>query len=244
MRVRSFLARLLIAALLLVSALPASSSAGSPGAQSAYRKEKLHPALRQQVDAAGDDATFTVIIKGRDRARLDALQFRHDDVVAALKAAAARSQGPIVSHLRARGSQVLNQFWLTNAVVARVNKAVLQSLVSLEQVDLVYDNFRVQAPPVRRSAGAAAEGFTWGLEKIQASRVWSEIGATGEGIRVAVLDTGVDIAHPDIAGKMHSDNPGDPTYPGGWAEFDDAGNLVPGSVPYDSDAHGTHTSGT
>jgi subtilisin family serine protease len=248
LRVRSFFARLLIAVMLL-AALPAQAASpgtAATGEPTTYRKEKLHPILRQQVDAAANDATFTVVIKGRDEAQLSAVQFRTDDAVAAMKAAAARSQAPIVSHLRSRGAQVLNQLWLVNAVVARVNKATLSSLLNLQQVELVYDNFRVQAPPVRRAAVTPAGhgDLTWGLAKIQAERVWQEFGTSGEGIRVAVLDTGVDLNHPDIAGKMHSDNPGDPTYPGGWVEFDDAGNPVAGSAPHDSDAHGTHTSGT
>lgn len=248
MRVRSFFARLLIAAMLLaaIPAQAASPGTAATGEPTTYRKEKLHPTLRQQVDRAPDDATFTVVIKGRDQAELNAVRFRTDDAVAAMKTAAAHSQAPIVSHLRTRGAQVLNQLWLINAVVARVNKATLNALLNLEQVELVYENFRVNAPPIRRSATTpAAHGdLTWGLAKIQAERVWQEFGTNGEGIRVAVLDTGVDMAHPDIAGKMHSDNPGDPTYPGGWVEFDDAGNAVAGSTPHDSAEHGTHTSGT
>ena len=248
MRIRSFLSRLLITVLLLSCALPAyartSESTAAPQSRS-YRQDKLHPALRRQVDAAAAGATFTVVIRGKDKARLDPIQFRHDDVVAALKSAANRSQQAIVSHLRSRNAQVLNRFWLINAVVARVDRPTLQSLTGLDQVDLIYDNFRVQAPPVKRSAAANADdALTWGLEKIQANRVWDELGFNGQGVRVAVLDTGVDIAHPDLAGKMASDNPGDPTYPGGWIEFDDAGAPVSGSVPHDSDAHGTHTSGT
>jgi hypothetical protein len=43
---------------------------------------------------------------------------------------------------------------------------------------------------------------------------------------------------------MWTDNAVDPTFPGGWIEFDYSGNIVEGSIPYDTYGHGTHTSGT
>ncbi|WP_148676511.1 hypothetical protein [Thermosphaera aggregans] len=36
---------------------------------------------------------------------------------------------------------------------------------------------------------------SWGIFKIRANEAWS-LGYTGEGVRIAVLDTGVDITHP------------------------------------------------
>jgi len=84
---------------------------------------------------------------------------------------------------------------------------------------------------------------TYGLDQISAPQVW-DMGITGSGVRVAVLDTGVDRHHPALAGKMWTDDPDDLTYPGGWAEFDEDGNIVEGSRPHDSGEHGTHVSGT
>lgn len=51
-------------------------------------------------------------------------------------------------------------------------------------------------------------------------------------VRVAVLDTGVDPAHPELQGKIVQ-----------WAEFDDNGDLVT-STAHDSGQHGTHVCGT
>ncbi len=247
MRFRAFLSRLLVGALLMAAALPAALLQNPPIAaaqqQTQYRKDKLHPDLRKQVDESAPDAQLTVVIRGQHRPNIHAVKMRHDDAVAAIKEAAARSQGPILSYLQAHRAQVLQTFWLTNAVVARVDKPTLQGVANLSEVEAIHDNFRVQAPPVTRGAATASGEQTWGVEKIEAQRVWNELGVTGAGIRVAVLDTGVDISHPDLEGKMHSDNPGDPTYPGGWMEFDESGGLV-ASQPHDSDAHGTHVSGT
>ena len=250
MRFRTILSRLLTAALLCSMLFPVSLS--SPGATAAaasspeasVRKEKLHPNLRKQVDTAAPGTRFTIVIRGREIPNLDAVRFRGDDAVAALKAAAEQSQRPIVNYLKARNALVLSQLWLINAVVAEVDKPTLHGLLSLKEVSNVIDNFAISAPPVQQGSGtAASEGLTWGVEKVQAHRVWSELGFDGAGIRVAVLDTGIDLSHPDLAGKMHSDNPGDPLYPGGWAEFDESGGQM-ATPPHDSDAHGTHVSGT
>lgn len=83
---------------------------------------------------------------------------------------------------------------------------------------------------------------TWGVSRVRAPEVWTEFGTRGAGVSVAVLDTGVDASHPDIG--LYTADSTDPTFPGGWAEFDTFGRQVPGSVPHDIDGHGTHVSGT
>jgi subtilisin family serine protease len=55
----------------------------------------------------------------------------------------------------------------------------------------------------------------------------------GKGVKVGVLDTGVDAEHPDLKGKVVN-----------WAEFDGDGKRVTGSTPHDTDRHGTHVCGT
>ncbi len=65
--------------------------------------------------------------------------------------------------------------------------------------------------------------YTWGL---QATEVVSSP-RTGRGIRVAVLDTGLDLAHPDLAGRAVT-----------------ATSFVPGQSAQDGHGHGTHCVGT
>lgn len=64
---------------------------------------------------------------------------------------------------------------------------------------------------------------TWGL---QATRV-TESTCSGKGVKVAVLDTGVDVAHPDLTGRF-----------GGTSSF------IPGEPVNDGHGHGTHCIGT
>ncbi|EID56257.1 subtilisin-like serine protease [Saccharomonospora xinjiangensis XJ-54] len=64
------------------------------------------------------------------------------------------------------------------------------------------------------------------VPQIGAPEVWQD-GHTGEGVRVAVLDTGVDTAHPDLAGAVVETE-----------DFTGSGSVA------DGHGHGTHVAGT
>ena len=170
--------------------------------------------------------------------------------VADLKQVAHRSQVAVLRQVHDRtDATVLNSFWLQNMVLVEFSggQQALDALASVQGVDRVIANFAMtlvaENATQQATTGATVEDRTWGLDRIEATRVQDELGIDGTGVRVATLDTGVDIAHPDLAGKMATTDPADPAYPGGWLEFDGNGNPVQ-SVPHDSAEHGTHVSGT
>ncbi|MEJ2720580.1 MAG: S8 family serine peptidase, partial [bacterium] len=135
-------------------------------------------------------------------------------------------------------------------VLVKATPDVIRDIASRPDVLIVFENYTLTAPPrPEKFSGPemspAQQSQLWdNVGYIGAKQVWTSYGLTGAGVRVGGLDTGVDISHPDITGKMINNSPGDPTYPGGWAEFDGDGNPIPGSVPHDSAEHGTHTTGT
>ncbi|MER7083504.1 S8 family serine peptidase, partial [Saccharopolyspora kobensis] len=73
------------------------------------------------------------------------------------------------------------------------------------------------------SASAEDGEFTWGLQETRADRSQ----ATGKDVRVAVLDTGLDLKHPDFAGRDIV-----------------TGSFVEGQDVQDGHGHGTHVIGT
>jgi subtilisin family serine protease len=69
----------------------------------------------------------------------------------------------------------------------------------------------------------------WGLSQIKAPGAWAR-GARGAGVTIAVLDTGLDLAHPDLQGK-----------PLAGTDYVKEGDACPG--PQDENGHGTHVAG-
>lgn len=81
----------------------------------------------------------------------------------------------------------------------------------------------------------------WGLDQVKAEQAWTK--TTGAGATVAVIDSGVDLTHPDlranlVGGITTIDCPNGQTTCGNgdWKGMDGVGQ--------DPDAHGTHVAGT
>lgn len=68
--------------------------------------------------------------------------------------------------------------------------------------------------------------LSWGITRVKADKVWKY--NTGEGVKVAVIDTGIDMDHPELAENII----------GGY-------NAIDSSLsPNDDQGHGTHVAGT
>ncbi len=73
----------------------------------------------------------------------------------------------------------------------------------------------------------------WGLNKTNLPAAWNSTTGTGDAV-VAVVDTGIDYEHEDLAGNMWSDEEGNHGYNALEDNYD----------PMDDHGHGTHASGT
>ncbi len=75
-----------------------------------------------------------------------------------------------------------------------------------------------------------AEVLPWGIDRIDAERVWGAASTTttGSGINVAIIDTGIDLAHPDLQANIK----------GGYNA------ISPSKSADDDNGHGTHVAGT
>ena len=111
--------------------------------------------------------------------------------------------------------------------------AVVAQLVRHPSVRLAQRNQRFevdQAPDAQgpqADAGSRSDpyaGFQYGAERVRAAEAhgWS----TGDGVRIAVIDTGVDRGHPDFGGRVFA-----------------SGTFIDDDAHFDSDAHGTSVVG-
>ncbi len=71
----------------------------------------------------------------------------------------------------------------------------------------------------------AADVIDWGVSRIGADKIWDT--ATGIGVTVAVIDTGIEMTHPDLQGKVTK----------GYDFVNDK------ESPEDDNGHGTHVAG-
>ncbi|QEH37269.1 Intracellular serine protease [Aquisphaera giovannonii] len=137
---------------------------------------------------------------------------------------------PVPVHFLSSGSAVLE---VTRDELAALPRQVPQALD-------IYVNRTVKVPPVAKSPDLPPvvrdnKSATWGLARTGALAAWGAFAARGQGVKVAVLDTGVDPSHPDLSGRV-----------AGFAEFDPKGRLVAEGLAraHDSGEHGTHCGAT
>jgi subtilisin family serine protease len=130
-----------------------------------------------------------------------------------------------------------NVFWSSGSVRLHLRRDDLTSIVDDANISDIALNRRLPRPPTiipARQPDPLDENHlsAWGLEASGALATWGATGRRGEGVQIGLLDTGIDSEHPDLRGKIAN-----------WAEFDEFGHPVSGSIPHDTDQHGTHCAG-
>src|SRR4051794_23754163 len=111
-------------------------------------------------------------------------------------------------------------------VAAFAAPAASNAAVPCAPVPTVYDT---GGSPTSSAPNDPLLAKQWGLGQIKAAGAWSR-GALGGGATIAIVDTGVDLNHPDLKDKL---------LPG--ADFVSSEPCTPGAQ--DTNGHGTHVAG-
>jgi subtilisin family serine protease len=136
---------------------------------------------------------------------------------------------------------------LWNGLSVSIDPSQFGKLSRVAGVKAVYPIFTMQVP---ETSVVSDPELATALAMTGADIAQNELGYTGEGIKVAVMDTGVDYDHPDLGGGFG------PGYrvTAGWDFVGDAYNADPTSAAYnpvptpdnnpdDCNGHGTHVAG-
>ncbi len=149
---------------------------------------------------------------------------------------------PNTAALMALGARVLHTYDLVPAVAAEVPSARLGALKALRGVVYVEPDYPIYATGLVAAPQAPIDSaplsvlsvqvLPWGITRIGAPQAWlgtpEQPGNLGTDVAVAILDTGIDYTHPDLAGN----------YVSGYDFVNDDWD------PLDDNGHGTHVAGT
>lgn len=167
---------------------------------------------------------------------------RREFVVNALKQQAHQSQYELMillNTLEANGMvEEIKPLWIVNSVSCYATKNVIHEIETRSDVLMVYPCEKLtllddsQGIPVNRSEGRE---IAENLLQVNAEQVW-ELGYSGEGVLVGLIDTGVRLTHADLQGRFWD---GGEEYPNHGYDFASHDND-----PTDESGHGTHVAGT
>ncbi|MFT4108199.1 S8 family serine peptidase [Propionicimonas sp.] len=146
--------------------------------------------------------------------------------------------------------KVLNSYTrVWNGFSAKVSQAEVGKLRSLPGVTKIYPVYSVKLPDTKAEPDLAYSVPTIGADVARVE------GYDGEGIKVGVIDTGIDYNHPDLGGSGTEGNNADfganaPRVKYGYDfvgdDYDadtDGSEPVPDNYPDDCNGHGTHVAG-
>lgn len=215
-----------------------------------FAQKTIEPELQNVLNQKGDEMIgVNIIFKSqidydilRNVAKnITDKKVRRDALVDELKLFAEKEQAEVMSILNAEAKSMnvadIRSQWMTNYINCKASRDVIYllsqhpdvMLIGLDQEKNMLWNEKVEK--AEQSKGTLTENIT----KINADDVW-EIGYTGNGVIVAVIDTGVNYNHIDLADHLWD----------GGAEFPNHGynTYDNNNDPMDHFSHGTHCAGT
>ncbi len=180
-------------------------------------------------------------LKNRSNKYLDK-ETRRQAVIEELKNFSEASQQDVISIIRSEESKGAVSdvvcHWLSNSITCTTTKDVIEKLAKRDDILLIGHNAKRKAiltEECQKSVSASESEITSNVLQVNADKVWN-LGYTGKGVLVAIIDSGVNYEHPDLADHLWE---GGSEFPKHGYNFADDNND-----PMDERGHGTHCAGT
>ena len=212
---------------------------------------KITPDLLEEISQSSkSDDMLEVIIIMNDQFNAQKLDWQMKSlnkaeqralVVNELKQIAKNGQKEIIADLQQAEKTALashvKPYWIINGISCSMTKDLIFAIAERPDVSFVMKNLETHIVDGENVENTYDDRSTnqWNVLKVQADKVW-DLGYTGAGIIVAVIDSGVNYNHTDIANNMW--NGGDDYPHHGWDFFNNDND------PLDDTGHGTHCAGT
>ncbi|MBP5798182.1 MAG: S8 family serine peptidase [Bacteroidales bacterium] len=199
----------------------------------AQEQIKINIILNEQSDAT---------TLSREASWLPTQQERRTYVVETLKHQAEASQQELMGLLRELEQHGLvsdiQPLWIVNSIRCYAAKDVIHRLEERSDVMTVYQCEEIQElfdEEITRTDLGDNREIAENLLKVNVDKVW-ELGFTGQGVLIAIIDTGVEMSHADLQGRLWD---GGTAYPHHGYDF-----YSQDDDPSDTQGHGTHVAGT
>ena len=212
--------------------------------QSNIIEDKLQEVLNQND---GKKISINIILKSQIAAEdlkseartADDRKSQRDIVVYELKKYSEKSQKDILSVLKSeeRNNSVtdIRCHWLVNAINCKATADIIYKLSTHPDVaSISYDEHQNLFWNETATDIDATRGTTQNIKHVNADDVWN-LGYTGKGVLVAMLDTGINLNHADLKDNLWDGGEEFPNH--GYNTFDNSHNVNDGFE------HGTHCAG-
>jgi len=140
-------------------------------------------------------------------------------------------QSLLSSTVELNGGKVGHNYKIIDAFSAKIPAAKISMLSRMPEIEKIYYDQIVSLPPQPMPETGIL--LTRSTQTIGANYVWNTFGYTGTGIKVAIIDSGIDYNHPDLGGGFGHGK----KVAGGYDFVNNDAN------PLDDNGHGTHVAG-
>ncbi|MGK2907914.1 MAG: S8 family serine peptidase [Desulfuromonadales bacterium] len=206
----------------------------------AAQEQKIGASLQIELAMAGSGGKVPVIVRMKDPLAVQSLATptrrkgpiraqARANLIHALKARADQGQQPLKKLLAQRGITKFQQLWLINGMALLATPAQVEEISRLPEVASIVADHTIELPGIvpAQVSGTAEPN----IDQVNASALWA-LGYAGQGVTVAIVDSGVDASHPDLGPRWRG---------GANSWYDPNGEHT--DAPTDMSGHGTEVTG-